>query len=143
MILTPWHWLILGMILFAIETLGAGGFLLGVALSSIVTSLVSWLGLEWQTQLIVFAILSVIFSLAYWKYFKHFNDDREGSPVVNEKMESLRGKTGVVVKSHGEIGGKMQIGDTLWEYRSSAALTDGERVIVESYEEMTLLVRAI
>lgn len=143
MTLTPWHWLILGMVLFALETLGSGGFLLGIALASVTTSIVTWLGFNWHIQLISFALLSVAFSIAYWKYFKSFNLDRPGNPVINEKMESLKGKTGKVVRSDGEAGGKVQIGDTLWEFRSSEIFSEGDRIIVESYEEMTLHVKAL
>lgn len=141
--LTPWHWLILAAALFAIETLGTGGFLLGVAVASVVVSILAWAGLTWQTQLFLFAIFSLVFSVAYWKFFKNFNMKREEAVTINEKMENLKGKVGTVVSLAGDKAGKIQIGDTLWECRSDEAITVEAQVKVISYEGMVLQVQAV
>ncbi len=140
MTLTPWHWLILGVVLFAVESLGAGGFLLGVVAASAVTSIVSWLGFDWQFQVVSFAVLSIGFSFAYWKFLKNFNLERTEPVVINEKMESLIGSVGKVVNIVSPLTGKVQIGDTLWEFKSSEPVEEGGFVLVEAYNGMTLVV---
>ncbi len=138
MTLTPWHWLILGVVLFAVEILGTGGFLLGVAAASAVTSIVSWIGFDWQFQLVSFAVLSIGFSFAYWKFFKHFNLERAEPVVINEKMESLVGSIGKVVSVVSPLTGKVQIGDTLWEFKSDGPVEEGGFVLVNAHDGMTL-----
>ncbi|MFL0809916.1 MAG: NfeD family protein [Agarilytica sp.] len=141
MTLTHWHWLTLGLLLFAAETLGTGGFLLGVAVASVATSVCAWLGLSWQVQVIAFAVMSITFSFAYWRYFKDFNLKREkGDIVINEKSESLKGKSGKVLNSEDEYHGKLSIGDTLWEYKSESPVKVGDSVVVKSAEGMLLYV---
>lgn len=142
MTLTHWHWLILGVVLLAIETLGTGGFLLGIAVGSIVTAIVSWLGADWQVQVIVFAVLSVASSFAYWRYFKDFNLKREKSDVViNEKTQSLVGRSGKVISCEDNHYGKIMIGDTLWEFKAESSVKEGDAVIVEASEGMLLKVK--
>ncbi len=141
--LTPWHWLILGLVLFAAEALGAGGFLLGMAVASLLTSIVSWFGLSWQWQIILFAVQSLVFSVAYWKFFRSFNLQRENTQPVNEKMTALVGKTGVLVKVTGRANGKVQLGDTLWDCSFAADLQEGDKIVVTSYQGMTVVVEAL
>ncbi|MFL0804709.1 MAG: NfeD family protein [Agarilytica sp.] len=138
MALTPWHWLILGAVLFAVEILGTGGFLLGVAVAAAVTSIIAWLGFGWQFQVISFAVLSIGFSFAYWKLFKNFNLERAEPVVINEKMESLIGAVGKVVSVVSPLTGKVQIGDTLWEFKSTEPVEEGGFVQVDSHNGMTL-----
>ncbi|MFL0798831.1 MAG: NfeD family protein [Agarilytica sp.] len=138
MSLSPWHWLILGVVLFAVEILGTGGFLLGVAAASAVTSVVAWLGFDWQFQVISFAVLSIGFSFAYWKFFKNFNLERSEPVVINEKMESLIGAVGKVVSVVSPLTGKVQIADTLWEFKSTEPVEEGGFVQVEAHNGMTL-----
>ncbi len=141
--LTLWHWLILSAMLFGIEALGAGGFLLGAALASVVVSILAWAGFTWQTQLFVFAILSVALSVAYWWFFKNFNMQREEPVAINEKMENLKGKVGTVVSLTGEKHGKVQVGDTLWEFQSEQSVEIDAQVKAVSYEGMILLVEPV
>lgn len=139
--LTAWHWLSLGLILFALEALGVGGFLIGVALAALSTALLAWLGVSWQLQLMVFAVLACVFSVAYWKFFKNFNLRRDDQNVhINEKLESLCGKRGEVLLCTTEHSGKLKMGDTLWEFESGDVLVPADKVRVDSYRGMVLLV---
>lgn len=142
--LSPWHWLILSIVLFAVEALGAGGFLLGVAVAAMATAILAWLDFSWQIQLITFGILSVVFSVAYWKYFRSFNLKRQDeSLVINDKLETLKGKAGVLLSVTGASTGKVQLGDTLWDCRFEGSIDEGAKVIVDTYDGMILVVKSL
>jgi len=141
--LTPWHWLVLGILLFALETMGIGGFLIGIAIASLVASILAWLDLGWQVQLAAFGIMSVVFSAAYWKFFKKFNEDREDSPLVNNKLQSMVGQSGAVFEVRGEFQGKLKLGDTLWDYRSDEVLEHEQRVVVTRVEGTILVIKSL
>ncbi len=141
--LTPWHWLILGLVLFGAEALGAGGFLLGMAVASLLTSIVSWFGMSWQWQVVLFAVQSVVFSVAYWKLFHRFNMARENTQPINEKMAALVGKSGELVRLTGNKNGKVQLGDTLWDCVFETDIQEGDKIVVTSYQGMTVVVEAL
>ena len=56
--LQPWHWLILSLTLFALEALGASGFLIGAGIASALIALLLWLvpSMDWGVQLMLFGI---------------------------------------------------------------------------------------
>ena len=74
--LSQWHWFIFGLLLLIGEALGASGFLLGTAVASLLMGVIVWLasslldgGLGWQAQVLMGALLSVTFSILYWRFF--------------------------------------------------------------------------
>lgn len=138
--IAPWHWMLLGIVLLGLETLGIGGFLIGAGVAAFVTCLIALFDVDWSVQFTVFGFLSVFFTIIYWKRFRKFNEAREGNIQVNNKMAALIGKTGKVVMSNGTGAGKAQFGDTLWEIRCKQELNQGDEVSVTSYEGTTLLV---
>ncbi len=141
--LSAWHWLILAALLFAVETMGGGGFLLGVAAAAIVASLLAWSDVAWQYQLLGFGTLSFVFSVLYWRYFRGFNLARQNDTVINQKLETLIGKTGVILQAKSDNTGKVKLGDTLWECRSETTLNQDDQVVVEGYSGMLLLVKPL
>lgn len=141
--LTPWHWLVLAGVLFASESLGAGGFLIGIACSAIIASVLNWLGVGWSLQLVSFGVFSLVLSVAYWKYFKSYNLQRQSGVVVNERMESLKGKTATVLSVASDTQGKVKIGDTLWDYASDERLDENTTVIIDGYNGTTVVVKPV
>ena len=66
-----WHWVTLGLILLGLELLGTTGFLLGIASSALVVGLVTWVfdSFGVQGQVLLFAILSLVYSWVWFQYF--------------------------------------------------------------------------
>lgn len=141
--LAAWHWMLLGILLLGLEALGVGGFLIGAGVAAFTTSLVALSDVDWPVQFGVFGFLSVFFTIIYWKKFRKFNEAREGNKPVNNKMQSMIGKTGNVIRANSSGTGKVQIGDTLWEIRCKQDLQEGDEVRVNNVDGTTLLVNKL
>lgn len=141
--LTQWHWFVLGLLLLVGETLGAAGFLLGIACGALVTGVLLWFfpGLSWQSQFLIFSILSVAWSLVYWIYFRVRNQETD-RPNLNQRTASMVGSH-LTLKNDIDIEGRIQIGDTLWKVRSEECLKKGDRVEVTDAEVSTLIITKI
>ena len=142
--LEPWHWLSVGLLLLGAEALGASGFLLGTAIAAFLLAIVNALfgDLSWQFQFGLFAISAVSFSVAYWKYFKEFNNKTDHTEL-NQRAASMIGRE--VVVEHDLMGGqgRIQIGDTFWKVTFSEAISKGTRVKVVDADNMSLSIEAI
>ena len=140
----PWHWLVLGIVLLGLETLGIGGFLIGLAIACLVQSVVvfAWPGLGWSFQLFIFAVNSLVFTFLYWKVFRPFNNKTD-KPKINDRAAQMIGRRVEIPDRfpHGE--GKVIIGDTYWRIRAEGALEKGDNVQVTASDGMLLLVEKI
>ena len=139
--LQPWHWLIVGFLFLGLEALGSGGFLLGSALGGLLLALVLWLapGMSWGAQLILFGVSSLVFTVAYWKFFRKVNEQTDRAQL-NDRAGQLVGRVVDLQDTlkHGQ--GRVQIGDTLWKVQASETIEAGSQVVVVGTDGMTLLV---
>ena len=135
-----WHWLIIMFAFLGLEALGASGFLLGSAFSSLLVAIILWLIPEvgWPAQLLYFGMGSLIFSLAYWKFFRKINE-KSDYPELNNRASQLVGHVFVLSTDILNGQGRVQIGDTLWKVRTEGTLREGSSVVVSGYDGMTLL----
>ena len=140
--LQPWHWLILTFLLLGLEALGASGFLLGSAIASSLLALLLWLGpeLSWAWQVAIFAFLSLVCSLGYWKVFRRVNNQSD-YPELNNRAAQLVGRVQQLDQDLPAGQGKIQVGDTLWKVRADEPLSQGDHVEIVAYEGMTLILR--
>ncbi|TNF86078.1 MAG: NfeD family protein [Gammaproteobacteria bacterium] len=141
--INAYHWLALGLILFAAEALGAAGFLLGTAAAALVVGLLSLVmpGLGVATEFALFAIIAMVASLLYIKVFR---DEQEAKPdQLNHRAESLIGTEFELTEDLPGGDGRVQIGDTFWHVRADAYLERGERVRVVSADTMQLKVAEV
>ena len=139
--LQPWHWLIVAFLCLGLEALGAGGFLLGSAAAAFLMAAVLWLLPEtsWAWQLVWFAVGSLIFTVAYWKFFRQVNE-KSDYPQLNQRAAQLIGRVVILENVLPGGQGKIQIGDTLWSVKASGQLEKGCSVIITGSEGMTLLI---
>ena len=141
--INAYHWIALGLILFAAEALGAAGFLLGTAAAALVVGLLSLMmpGLGVATEFVLFAVIAVIASLLYIKVFR---DEQEATPDgLNHRAESLIGTEFELTEDLQGGAGRVQIGDTFWHVHADANLSRGARVKVVSADTMQLEVAAV
>ena len=140
----PWHWLVAGIILLGLETLGIGGFLIGTAIACFVQSLIVFFApdLHWAFQIVVFAVNSIVFTFLYWKVFKPFNTKTD-QPTLNDRAAQMIGRKTVIDADmpHGE--GKIMFGDTYWRVQSESPLQNGDAVTVTGAEGMILKVQQL
>jgi len=141
--LSAWHWLSLGIVLLVLEVLGAAGFLLGMGLGAMVVAAVLALlpNLQWQWQLLLFAVFSVMFTWLYWSRFRAVNEATD-QPNLNDRTANLIGRSAALMDD--SIGGRsqVQIADALWVVASEKNLPKGTLVEIISAEGMVLNVVA-
>jgi len=142
--LTLWHWLILGVLLLILEILGASGFLIGLAVASLVVAAIVALELivNWPFQLLTFALLGIIFTVLYWRIFRSFNRHSD-EPLMNDRAAQLIGRKFLLEQELENGQGRVQVGDTLWKAEAETPLSAGTRVEVYASEGMVIKIRAL
>jgi len=140
--LTAYHWLALGLLLFVLETLGIGGFLIGAATASLMVGGSMFIvDINWHEQLSIFAVLSVMFTLMYWKFLKNYNESVKDNEMLNNRAAQFVGNTYTLEAAVVNGYGRIKIGDTLWKVKCNIEMAQDSRVEVTGYEGMTLLVK--
>lgn len=149
MMIQPWHWLILGLLLIILELFLTSFVSLSIGLSAMVVALLSWLlPLNWFVWLIVWLALSVIFTVIGFKFIKPYLKNRT---TAGTGLGVIVGQTGMIVVSpqHNNLG-KIRFsvpvfGSDEWSCRSrqSFSLQVGERVVVVDVIGNELLVESM
>jgi len=136
-----WHWLAFGLILLGVEAMGIGGFLIGIAIAALLQGAISSMmpDMIWQTQLIIFAVNALVFSVLYWKFFRKFNEQTD-HPNINDRAASMIGRI-IKLDEDLEDQGRIQIGDTFWNIKTDTALKSGTKIIVTGTDDMDLIVK--
>jgi len=141
--INAYHWIALGLILFAAEALGAAGFLLGTAAAALVVGLLALVMPELgiATEFALFAVIAVVASLLYLKVFR---DEQEATPdELNHRAKGLIGTEFELTETLHGGDGRVQIGDTFWHVHADADIHCGTRVKVVSADTMQLTVAAL
>lgn len=141
-LIEPWHWLSLGMLILILEIFGAGGFLLGIGISALLNAVILFLfpGLVWYLQFMIFAVMSVVITLVYWKRFRNFNNKTE-QPLLNSRMARLVGRSASLLTPIENGVGKVQIEDALWTVTCDEDLAQGVIVNIVGVDGATLVVK--
>ena len=144
--LTYWHWFILAVLLLVAEALGTAGFLLGSVFAAAITGLLVWLspfwtdgGWDWTTQVLIGAILAVVCSVIYWRFFRA---DLQPSdrPQLNHRAAQMIG-TRMMLKQDVEYQARIQIGDTFWKVEAEEVLLKGQAIRVYDADLTTLKIK--
>jgi membrane protein implicated in regulation of membrane protease activity len=113
--LTPWHWLIFGILLCVIELFLPTTFLLWAGIAALATGMVTFLApiLNWQLQIALFAVMAVTTTLAGRLFYSH---DREtlAAPVLNRRGDSLVGRNFVLAEPIINGVGSATMDSTRW-----------------------------
>jgi len=138
--INAYHWLALGLLLFAAEALGAAGFLLGTAAAAVVVGVLALMipGLGIAMELALFAIIAMVASALYLNVFR---DEQAANPdPLNHRAESLIGTEFELAEDLPNGNGRVQIGDTFWRVHADGTLAKGARVRVIDADTMHLTV---
>jgi hypothetical protein len=112
--LGTWNWLIIGVVLMGIETFAPGVFMLWLGLAALIVGLLSFgIVWSWQTQIIVFAVLSVAM-VPLWRNFSRRNAKPTDKPFLNKRAEGLIGRVFTLEKPIVDGIGTVKIDDTVW-----------------------------
>lgn len=109
-----WNWLIIGVVLMGIETFAPGVFMLWFGLAALIVGLLAF-GIDWtwQTQIIIFAALSIAM-VPLWRYYSGRNAKPTDKPFLNKRAEGLIGRVFTLEKPIVDGVGTVKIDDTVW-----------------------------
>lgn len=140
-----WYWLSFGLLLIAGEALGAAGFLLGAAVAALLLGCLVLMmpSMDWHEQVLSFAVMSVFFTVVYWKRFRRFNQKTD-RPQLNQRLLQMVGTTHVLETPVEDGVGRLKAGDTLWKVHCKQTnLPVGTRVKVTGVKGTHLVVEAM
>jgi len=127
--LGAWNWMILAAILFTLEVLSPGIFLMWFGLAAAITGLIAFAAtISWQWQLIWFCGLSVISVLIAAKYLRRHPLSSE-RPLLNRRAVQLVGQSFTLVDPIVNGRGSIKAGDTIWRV-AGPELAKGARITV-------------
>ena len=139
----PWGWFIAGLLLLVAELLLPGVFLMWVGIAALVLgvlSLIFWpFGFwGWQLQILLFAVFAVI-SILIGRRILTARETKSDQPLLNQRTESLVGRTAVLVEPIVDGRGRIRLDDTTWIVEGPA-LASGTTVRIVSGTGRNLIV---
>jgi len=127
--LGAWNWMILAGVLFSLELLAPGIFLMWFGLAAAVTGLIVFrYDLAWQWQLIWFCALSLTAVLLAARYLRKHPIESD-HPLLNERAEQHVGQSYDLIDAIVNGRGSVKIGDSIWRVEGPD-LPKGTRVKV-------------
>jgi membrane protein implicated in regulation of membrane protease activity len=112
--LSFWDWLGLGTVLLILEVFGAGGYLLWVGIAAAAVGVLTFLlPMFWTVQFLLFAVLSILMAVYWWRRQRSVNRPSD-QPGLNNRGQELIGRTFAVHTAIVEGRGKIKVGDSVW-----------------------------
>ena len=143
--LGPWNWIVLGLILMIFEVAAPGIFFLWFGIAALIVGSLailfgeaSWM--NWQIQVIVFLVLSVI-AVFIGRRLIGATDVESDEPLLNRRGEQLIGQVVTLEEATINGRGRARIGDSLWRV-TGPDLAAGTPVRIIGIDRGTLLVEA-
>lgn len=134
----PWFWWIFAGILLVGEMLMPGFFLLWLAAAAALTGAVDLaFGLGWQSEVIIFAALSLALVLVSWKWVMESRRMKSDQPNLNQRHHAYVGKVVPLAQAIVNGSGKVRIEDALWDV-DGPDLPQGARVRISGVEGLRL-----
>lgn len=141
-----WHWLVLGLVLVALEIFTAGFVLLWLGLSALVVGLLSYLfNLGFSTELLIWTALSVVELFLWFRFIQPRFRDKTLSGM---SREAIIGQVGLVIQSNVGERGRLRfsmplLGNDEWSFICEEQLRIGDRVSVTDVSGNTLVVKPV
>jgi membrane protein implicated in regulation of membrane protease activity len=134
----PWFWWILAGVLLVGEMLMPGFFLLWLAAAAALTGAIDLVfGLSWQSEVIIFAVLSLLLVLATWKWVMASRRTKSDQPTLNQRHHAYVGKVVPLTQPIVNGSGKVRIDDSLWDV-DGPDLPQGTRVRISGVDGLRL-----
>lgn len=134
-----WNWFIAGGLLLALEVMLPGTFMLWLGLAAIATGVIGWIvSMSWQTQIVVFAILSVISVLLGRRIYPTVVTETD-KPFLNRRHDAFVGRVFTLEEPIVAGSGRVRVDDTTWRV-SGPDCPAGTKVRVEKADGATLIV---
>lgn len=136
-----WHWLVLGVALAIIEVFAPGVFFLWLGVSAGVVGLVLWIfpGLDWQIQLLLFAIVSVASVVLARRYLTRHPLESD-LPNLNLRGQQYVGRTFTLAEPVVNGQGKIRVDDSTWKITCDDCEA-GTKIIIDGVDGVVLRAR--
>jgi membrane protein implicated in regulation of membrane protease activity len=141
--LGPWTWIILGLLLGALEMLAPGVFLIWLGIAAILTGVADGLfGLSWQASSILFVVLAIGCVVLGRHITRHAGDEETGQPFLNRRGAALVGRVFTLETPIERGEGRIRVGDSVWRV-TGPDRPAGATVRVASIDGATLVVEGM
>jgi inner membrane protein len=137
-----WSWMIVGAVLFALDVMAPGFFLLWFGAAAAVVGLIVFvIPIEFTWQILAFcgvSVLSVLLGRALW------GSNRDGvsdKPLLNQRAKQLIGRNFVLATPIQSGRGRITAGDSLWSVKGPD-MPAGSSVRVVDADGTVLIVEA-
>src|SRR5262245_5751361 len=134
-----WNWFIAAVVLFLIEIVVPGSFMMWLGLAALLVGGIS-LAVEWSwtAQLIAFAVFAIA-AIPGWRYFARKVEAPVDRPFLNRRAEGYVGRVFTLDKPIVDGLGTIRIDDTVWRV-SGPDCPAGSRVRISRAEGADLMV---
>jgi len=141
--LNSWHWGIIAVILIILEVFAPGAFMIWLGVAAAVVSLVMLVfpDITWQTQFIIFAVLSVA-SIYAWRLYARKNPPTSDQPTLNMRGEQYVNRTFTLEEPVVNGQGKIKVDDSTWKIEG-ADCESGTKVRVTGVDGVVLKVEHV
>ena len=141
--LNSWHWGIIAVILIILEVFAPGAFMIWLGIAAAVVSVVmlAFPDITWQTQFIIFAVLSVA-SIYAWRLYARKNPPTSDQPTLNMRGEQYVNRTFTLEEPVVNGQGKIKVDDSTWKIEG-ADCESGTKVRVIGVDGVVLKVELV
>ena len=137
-----WVWIVIGLVLAALEMLVPGVYLIWLAIAAILTGILTFgLDLGLPSQVIIFVSLSLIAAFSA-KRFLRDSPIVSSDPLLNQRGSRLVGETGLLTMAIDGGTGRVKHGDSEWLARGPN-MEAGTRVRIVGNDGAILLVEPV
>ena len=137
-----WVWLMLGLLLAALEMLVPGVYLIWLAAAALITGTLTFaFDLSLPLQVVDFVFLSLIAAFSA-KRFLGERPIESSDPLMNRRGARMVGETALVVTAIEHGSGRVKVGDSVWIARG-ADVPAGQRVRITGTDGSSLLVEPV
>ena len=111
-----WHWWIVAVVLVIIEMLAPTFFALWLAVAAFITGVALFLipDMQWEYQVFLFAVLTVL-SIIAWRYYYSKNPITTDEPLLNRRGEQYVGRVITLKDPIVDGQGKVKVDDSTWK----------------------------
>jgi membrane protein implicated in regulation of membrane protease activity len=139
----PWGWLVLGLVLLALELVVPGGYFLWLGAAGIVTGVAAFIpGISWPWQVTIFGVLAIVIVIGWTRISRSRREPVTDTPYLNRRAERFVGYEAVIDEPIQDGFGRLKLGDSVWRI-AGPDLAAGRKVRVVGSDGALLKVEAV
>lgn len=133
-----WTWWIVAAALLLLELMVMSIFLVWLGIAALTVGLIDMVaGLGWQAEVLLFAVLSVIYVYLGRRYMKTRAAQETDQPHLNQRVNAFVGRTVELLEPIENGRGKVKFGDAIWQVSGEDAPA-GTKVKITAVSGMVL-----